>query len=103
MQLPSPPELLLGVEIDLHVEAIAHGAGCIAEQAFGDDEVLGPDVFGRLERTTAVIVDRLQNRLAPPPEAPVMLEEIGFSPPRVEGGQGGWSADRPAAARCARS
>ncbi len=38
VHLPLHPELLLGIEIDLHVVAIAHGARGIAEQAFGDDE-----------------------------------------------------------------
>jgi hypothetical protein len=47
MELPPPSQLLLGIEIDLHVVAIAHGARGVAKQAFGDDEVLRPHIFGR--------------------------------------------------------
>src|SRR5262245_20463638 len=47
MELPPPSQLLLGIEVDLHVVAIAHGARGVTKQAFGDDEFLRPHIFGR--------------------------------------------------------
>src|SRR6185437_3830428 len=83
VHLPPHPELLLGIEIDLHVVAIAHGARGKAEQAFGDDETLGPHIFGGLERAMTMVVNRLKHRLAAAQQAQMLLQDVDIVRTRV--------------------
>ena len=59
---------------------------------------LRPDVFGRFERAVAMIVDRLQDRLADPQQPQVLLEHIDIVRARVERRQARGSALRAAVA-----
>src|SRR5689334_882112 len=98
MDLPLDPELLFGIEIDLHVVAVTHRARRIAEQAFGDDELLGLDVFRRFKRAVAMVVDGLQDGLAAPEQTQMLLENVDMVGARVERRQAGGSTLRTAVA-----
>ena len=86
LDLPADAQVGIGVEVDLDVVAFAHGARGVAEQALDDDVLLGLDVFRRVELAGAVVVDRLQDRLALAEEAQVLLDDVDVVAARVEGG-----------------
>ena len=86
LDLPADAQLLVRVEIDLDVVAFAHGARGVAEQPFDDDVVLGLDIFRRVELAGAVVVDRLQDRLALAEQAQVLLDDVDVVAARVERG-----------------
>ena len=86
LDLPADAQLLVRVEIDLDVVALAHRARGVAEQALDDDVVLGLDVFGRVQLAGRMVVDRLQDRLAEPQQAQVLLDDVDVVAARVERG-----------------
>ncbi len=47
-------------------------------------KLLGPDIFGRLERAMPMVVDRLQDRLAVAQQAQMLLQDVDIVGARVE-------------------
>jgi hypothetical protein len=76
LDLPSPPEFLGRVEIDGHVEAVAHQLRVITEQTFDDDNVARLDQLGRVERPMFVTVHGLENRIAVHEVVEVLLHDV---------------------------
>ena len=76
LHLPAPAQVLRRVQEDPHVIGVAHRRGVEAEHPLDDRELGRGDVLGRRQRSVAVAVDGLEDRLAGAQVDEVLLEDV---------------------------